>query len=248
MPHCHSHRSHSPRGFSLLLALGLVAAITLAALFSLSYVSQTNEVQGKTRRSKEAFFAAQAGLAEAKERLRILAGPSSTSYTAAMATLGIFPTTDPAHPDPLSPNNEWYQIIPPSAYGLSRVSVTGANSAVDDLLSTPNREMNGPSGAQFADYPSQRNISYRVFLRDDFDEAPPAAQNETQDVNGQVWLVAIGQVTQSGGGSPLQSIVTALVANGTAGGGLQNGTSQRVNNVASADSGAPNGSGAVDLK
>jgi hypothetical protein len=124
--------------------------------------------------------------------------------------------------------------------------VTGANSGIDDLVSGTNKEMNGPSGIRFADYPTQRNVTYRVFLRDDFDEAPPTAQNQTVDSNGQVWLVAIGQVSQANG-TPLQSVVTALVTNGSAGGGLVNGTSQRVTNVATLDSGAPLGAGSVDL-
>ncbi len=63
-----------PRGMTLLIALGVIAVATAATLVSLAIVSQESELQGRERHSREAFFAAEAGLAEGREVLKGAAG------------------------------------------------------------------------------------------------------------------------------------------------------------------------------
>lgn len=235
-------RPTTPRGFSLLLALGMVAAFTVAALLSLAYVSQSNEVQGQARRTKEAFFAAEAGLAEAKERLRILRG-ASPDYNSVMTALGQYPTANADHPQPVGPQNEWYEVIPPTNYGLTRTSAV-APAAIDDGVAGANRELNGPTGAAFTDFPNQANVRFRVFMRDDFDDGV-GVQNQAADANQRVWLVSIGTV-QLATGRPVQAVVTALVENQASSSGRMSGTSQRMTSLTSTEGGLP-GAGAINV-
>ncbi|MGV3619999.1 MAG: hypothetical protein ACO1OB_04230, partial [Archangium sp.] len=83
----------------------------------------------------------------------------------------------------------------------------GAELAMDSNITAAGREFNDAAGARFTDYPQSINVRYRVFLRDDVDEASPSA---TVDSNAQVWLVSIGEV-DIGGGMPIRRVTQALI-------------------------------------
>ncbi|MCL2625698.1 MAG: hypothetical protein FWD46_02635 [Cystobacterineae bacterium] len=59
------------RGFVLLLVLGVVLGLTLAILFSLLTVQKQSDIQGMSKRNKMAQYAAEAGLNEGREILRL---------------------------------------------------------------------------------------------------------------------------------------------------------------------------------
>lgn len=188
-----------PRGFSLLVVMGLLVVLTAAAAGTLAYVAREASLQGNTRREAEAFFAAEAGLAEGRERLRLLAEGIAgfTTYTDVMAML-------PAAPAGIAaPGDVWYSVIPVTPYRLTR----GANAALDDSITTADRELRDLAGVAYGEYPTATNVTYRVFLRDDADESPalPAV-----DANGQVWVVSIGEVT-IGAGQPVRRVTQALI-------------------------------------
>ncbi|HZI13284.1 MAG TPA: hypothetical protein VE153_23080 [Myxococcus sp.] len=194
------------RGIALLMALALIAFITAAAIISLRSVATESTLQSHERRGREAFFAAQAGLAEAREVVRLKLG-TATQFDTVIATLGTRITESGL---PSSDTQPWYEVIPWRPYTLA---ASDAGLGVDPAFSGANREMNGPEGTRIDDYPTGANVRYRVFLVDDEDGTA-----RTSDNNSQVWLVAVGEVAGPTGTQPLRSIVRALISAGTSGG------------------------------
>lgn len=186
----------------MLMAMGLVALVMLAVAASFTIVGREAAVQGDSRRSKQAFFAAEAGLAEARETVRILLGTDST-YNNVIAALGA-PVAEPGV-GAQTAADPWYEVFPGGwqAYTLGP-------TAVDTGVTNADREAVDADGDAFLDYPDQTNVSYRVFLRDDRDDTDQAS-----DANRQVWLIAVGQVTTAGG-RPVRAVVQALISNGNA--------------------------------
>jgi Tfp pilus assembly protein PilX len=193
--------SRSPRGFSLLVVLGVLLLLTAGAAGTLAYIGREATLGGNTRREYEAFFAAEAGLAEGRERVRLLAEGTAgfVSYTSMMGT------TLPVAPAGIAAAGDtWYVVIPQTPYPLSR---TGATPALDPTVTTPDREMTDLNGVALEAYPTAANVRYTVFLRDDVDENPSVP---TSDTNAQVWLVSIGEV-DIGDGQPVRRVTQALV-------------------------------------
>ncbi len=183
------------RGFTLLIALGVVALVTMAVMLSYSVVGREADSQADSRRHKEAFFAAEAGLAEGREAMRLLAG--NVGYGAAMDTLNNSP---PFSEEGLSDNGRpWYELLPGSAPdGWNYLSLTPDTMDPAELA---DRE-----GEAYAEYPTQSNVRYRVFVRDDLD-----GNDGTQDENGQVWVISVGEVLNPNG-RPTRAVVQALIA------------------------------------
>ncbi|MBU8896347.1 hypothetical protein KRR26_12065 [Corallococcus sp. M34] len=225
--HIH-HRAHLQRGFSMLLALGLVALVTTAVMVSLRAVSAEANLQAHERRAREALFAAEAGMAEGRVVVQSLLG-ASNNYTGVIEALGNLRTpgggadgyvNETADGLPSAPGNEWYQVIGRTDYTMSR----GPGAAIDPGVTTANAELMGPTGVAIEDYPEPLGVHYRVFLVDDADEAPTS--NRRVDTNNQVWLVAVGEV-DTPGGMPYRTIIRSLVTNensiGSGGGYCQKG-------------------------
>ncbi|MFT3709135.1 MAG: hypothetical protein QM817_15940 [Archangium sp.] len=183
----------------MLIVMGVLLVATTAAVATLTMIGREAELQGANRRDVEAFFAAEAGLAEGRERLRLLAErtPNFTTYTSIMATLP--PVTGIG-----AAGETWYEVLPATSYPLT---TSGTELALDPNITTAGRELRDSTGARFSDFPTGATVRYRVFLRDDADESTPVA---TADSNGQVWLVAMGEVVVSGG-APVRRVTQALV-------------------------------------
>ncbi|HUM10616.1 MAG TPA: hypothetical protein VLT82_06675 [Myxococcaceae bacterium] len=204
-------KARPPRGATLLLSLGVVTFLTLGALTALNLITAQSDPAGQDRRAKEAFFAAEAGLAEAREwlRLQTAAIPSPQPTNAILAALA--PAADVG-----DASDPWYQIplgSTPDAwvgYVLSRVPDQSGAQALDDRVDTAGLELVASDGRPYASYPDAARVAYRVFLRDDDD----GDGDPTTDANGTVWLIAVGQV-QVGAGVPVQAVVRALVRPGT---------------------------------
>ena len=217
-------RRQHQRGFSLLVATGFMAAMSVAALVSFSVVRNQAEVSGQQRREREAHFAALAGLAEARGLLTTLLPANSTRYTpllqGAMAGLTRIVPGVPVFagvplvsiPNPLSfepsvsANMAWYMLdaLPP----LQPYNLTA--SAVDPFVTKAGTETIAPDGQKIQLYPDQRNVRFSVFLVDNDD----GDGQWDSDSDGRVWLVSVGQVTAAQAGAmPTQVVVRALVTN-----------------------------------
>jgi len=102
------------RGFALIIILGLVGMLTAGAAYTLTSVGREASLQAQLRKSNEAFFAAEAGLSEGRERARLITqrmGNIST-YTPIMADLPL------ASGVAVSPGDVWYDLIPSTPYTL----------------------------------------------------------------------------------------------------------------------------------
>ncbi|MBN8229226.1 hypothetical protein JYK02_17085 [Corallococcus macrosporus] len=184
------------RGFTLLLALGVVAVVTMAVMLSYSVVGREADTQADTRRQKQAFFAAEAGLAEGREAVRLMMTGVGVASTLKLQDYVGTPVTDV--PDLASANPRWYELLPGTAPGKWN----------DYRILTTNLDTTEvPAGV---DYPEQRYVRYRVFVRDDLD----GDNDPDTDSNKQLWILAVGEVT-SANGRPTRSVVQALVTNTT---------------------------------
>jgi hypothetical protein len=195
-------RRPGARGIALMMAVALILFITAATLISLRAVSTESALQGQERRSREAFFAAQAGIAEAREVVRLKLN-GTTDINPVMSDLGA-PVTDAAlqvHP--------FYEVIPWTNYTLAS---TGVELSVDPGVTTANREMVGPDGVRISDFPDASNVRYRVFVVDDEDSNPVRLAGN--DTNGKVWLVSVGEVAGPAGTQPIRSIIRMLITPG----------------------------------
>ncbi|RKH30020.1 hypothetical protein [Corallococcus sp. CA031C] len=188
-------RSHlrQPRGFTLLLALGVVAVVTMAVMLSFSVVGREADSQADTRRQKQAFFAAEAGPAEGREAVRII---MDTNLGATLVLKDALGRDRVELPGMGSANYPWFELLPGDGVdGWNDYSIT-----TDSL-----------DAAEYAgidDYPEQKNVRYRVFVRDDVESDDLFGT----DSNRQLWVISVGEVTNANG-RPTRAVVQALVTN-----------------------------------
>ncbi len=186
-----TRRRKAERGMTMLMALGVVAVVTLAAALSYNIVGREAEVQGDSRRNKQAFFAAEAGLAEARERVRLLLGDDAT-YNGVIGSL-VAATGEPGLGQQ-TPADPWYDVFEDGWQPY-----TLGDDAVADS------EKVDPDNDPVLGFPEHATVRYRVFLRDDHDD-----DDQSVDLNRRVWLVSVGEV-QLPGGRPSRAVVQALV-------------------------------------
>lgn len=221
----------SQRGMTLLIALAVISVVTAATLVSLRVVSQESELQGRERHSREAFFAAEAGLAEGREMLTLLMSKHSSSgdvtsayqdkasnFTDVMFKLGTLMASKPGfntrgevdEANFPGTGHSWYEVLPYTPYTL--LPATGGTSgAVDPTVSLAGKELRDINNKPYLSFPEQRNVSYRVFVHDDEDEGAFVTNDPRIDNNHAVWVVSVGEVRGTGEVVLARSVVRALV-------------------------------------
>ncbi|AEI62640.1 hypothetical protein [Corallococcus macrosporus] len=214
---CHPTRKpasalRAARGFTLLLALGLIALVTAGVLVSLRAVNAESTLQAHERRSREALFAAEAGLAEGRAVvLAMLNAPVSGST--GNYNQDVLPrlqvVAEAGLPDVASGGVPWRELIPQTPYTLAR------GTALDETVTAPSTEINDVEGTPIRAYPEARGVSYRVFVVEDDDDADRDA-----DANGRIWLVSVGEVQPAGTGLPYRTIIRSLLEHTSTQGGL----------------------------
>ncbi|OJH41703.1 hypothetical protein BON30_00175 [Cystobacter ferrugineus] len=213
---------------TLLIALAVISVVTAATLVSLRVVSQESELQGRERHSREAFFAAEAGLAEGREVLTMLLSKHSdfesetsayqgkaSNFTDVMFKLGTLMAAKPGFNNRgevdeanfPGTGRSWYEVIPNTPYTL----LPGTNQAVDPNYSVAGKELRAINNKPYLSYPEQRNVTYRVFVHDDEDEGAFVANDPRIDNNHAVWVVSVGEVRGTGEVVLARSVVRALV-------------------------------------
>ncbi len=191
----------------MLLALGLVAFVTLAVALSLSVVGKETDFQGASRRQREAFYAAEAGLAEARYIVGDILGNSNQVFTTVIGQLGA--PVNVAGIGDSRPNDRWYDVFenPGGAPDGNWRAYTLTGTAIDTTVTTNGRELIDPTGQPYLSFPDHAGVRYRVFLRDDWDDG-----DQETDTNGRVWLISVGEV-QVPNGRPVRAVVQALISN-----------------------------------
>ncbi|WP_095987740.1 hypothetical protein [Cystobacter fuscus] len=213
---------------TLLIALAVISVVTAATLVSLRVVSQESELQGRERHSREAFFAAEAGLAEGREVLTMLLSKHSdfgnensayqgkaSNFTDVMFKLGTLMASKPGYnargevdeANFPGTGRSWYEVIPNTPYTL----LPGAGQAVDPNVSTAAKETRAINNKPYLSFPEQRNVTYRVFVHDDEDEGAFVVNDPRIDNNHAVWVVSVGEVRGTGEVVLARSVVRALV-------------------------------------
>ncbi|GMU04644.1 hypothetical protein [Corallococcus caeni] len=191
------------RGFTLLLALGVVAVVTMAVMLSLSVVGREADTQADTRRQKQAFFAAEAGLAEGREAVRLLMDKVGSNAFVFQDELGAA-VTEPGLGSAADP---WYDVLPapgaPSTDRWNLYQLTTSQLETSEKRAGPG--VDTPNQPYTSDYPEQTRVRYRVFVHNDKDGAAAGT-----DSNHQVWLVSVGEVL-SPNGRPTRAVVQTLV-------------------------------------
>ncbi|MCY1044370.1 hypothetical protein OV208_23830 [Corallococcus sp. bb12-1] len=233
-------RSHprQPRGFTLLLALGVVAVVTMAVMLSFSVVGREADTQSDTRRKKEAFYAAEAGMAEGREKIRLLMtnlGPATLDFNAALGA----PVNEPGLGDPAT--DPWFEVLPGPG-GAGTWNYYGLNA----MMAQPEDLQSGPdslpvASQDYADYPEQNRVRYRVFLRNDKEPLNGTGASPSVDRNRQVWLIAVGEVEGIENSRPTRSVVQALVSQQTKESKYSPGSVQQGGSGGLSDSGNENG-------
>ncbi len=202
---------------SLIIATGFVAMLMLAVMLSLTTLKDEAEIQGDDRRARQAFFAAEAGLAEGREAARLLLG-NDPSFSNAFAKLGNLYAPgsgsggyvkESADGFPSAAGNEWYELLPWTSYTLS----VGAGAALDGTITTADQELTDLNGVTFQSFPTSayQNTRFRVFMRDDDD----GDGDRKVDSNARVWIIAVGEVVAQQGGLPVRAVVQTLVQAGS---------------------------------
>lgn len=200
------------RGMTLVIALGVIAVATAATLVSLRIVSQESQLQGRERHTREAFFAAEAGMAEGREVLSGLMVASATKSDI-LINLGKlrmgqtgFDSTTGWVTETGFPGEFWFEIIPDTRYSL-----LPARGALAASVTTPQQELRDINGRPYISYPEQASVFYRVFVYNDDDGGSPTA-----DKNQSLWMVSVGEVRGGSGEVLTRSVVRALVYAGAA--------------------------------
>ncbi|MFY1824870.1 hypothetical protein ACN47A_03075 [Myxococcus fulvus] len=200
MTHRDLARTRANGGFTLLVALGVVLVVTMAVMLSYRVVGREADTQADARRQKEAFFAAEAGLAEGREAIRMRTSITDETYIATLNTIRLA-GAEVVELGLAGANPPWYELLPASAgdpWNYLRLTP-------GDM---PAHEKQSAGGVAYEDYPVQNNVRYRVFVRDDVDSDP------VSDSNGLIWVAAVGEVLNRDG-RPTRSVVQALIANQT---------------------------------
>ncbi|MBX7097001.1 MAG: hypothetical protein K1X89_04740 [Myxococcaceae bacterium] len=203
-----------------MVAVGTVAVFTMAVLVGYSSSRADAETQTASRYQRQAFFAAEAALAEARGRLTTVVAGAGT-FNSAFVAANI--ATDIGAGSASVPTNDniWYEVLGGSQSGQCIHADSNSPSWCQVDLSYTSTEATAMGfNNRAAALPNPVNIKYRVFLRDDADEGVP---DYTVDANGVARLIAVGEV-QRPNGTVLarQAIVTYIKADGVTVGGPAN--------------------------
>ncbi|WP_141588230.1 hypothetical protein [Myxococcus sp. AB056] len=207
-----AHAAGARRGFTLLLALGLIALVTAGVLVSLRAVTTESTLQSHERRSREALFAAEAGMAEGRAVVLAMmnnpvAGGVGSYSQDVLQRLQV--VAEQGLPDVAAGGVPWRELIPQTPYTLAR------GTAIDDTVPGASVEINDVEGEPIRAYPEARSVSFRVFVVEDDDDA-----DRNADANGRIWLVSVGEVQPPGPGLPYRTIVRSLLEHSSTPGGL----------------------------
>lgn len=205
-----AHR-RGARGIVLLAAIGFLAILGLVVAVSMHMLEAESEIQAQQQKERIAFYAAEAGLAEARAMIRAMWSPAD-GFARVFAELTDESTEAQALRNPTREDDPFnmggacdepgtagvpvipclYQLIPRQNYFL-RVN---ANHGFDGL---------DPESEAF--YPEQDNVTFETFIYDDADRD----NTFTQDANRQFWVVSVGEVAGRPGERPARVTLRALV-------------------------------------
>lgn len=199
-------RRQGERGIALLAAIGFLAILGLVVAISMRMLEAESEIQAQQQKERIAFYAAEAGLAEARAMIRAMWNPTDgfarvfaeLTNESAAAALNVgdsdefnmggacnTPTGAPTVPC-------LYKLSPQQNYFLRN----DATKSFDDI-----------DAALEPYYPEQNNVTFQTFIYDDAD----GDNTFVQDANRQFWVVSVGEVAGRSNERPTRVVLRALV-------------------------------------
>lgn len=200
-------KGRSPRGIALMAALGFLAVLLVGVGVSLHMTSSEIAVQAMQQKEGIAFYAAEAGLSEARSLIRSMWN-STDGFSRVFAQL----TAQSANADALQNKGGT------DDFGMGGNCDTPAgNPSIPCLYEFMPRQpytlrendaqpFFGVTADDSEYYPDHEGVTFHTFIYDDDD----GDNTFTQDANRQFWVVSVGEVA-TGDGRPVRAIVRALV-------------------------------------
>lgn len=202
------------RGIALVAGIGFLAVLGIVAAVSYRMVAGENNIQTQLRKERVAFYAAEAGLAEARAMMR-MQWVASTGFQQVFSDMT---GTSPAGAALNKDGNEFsqhvggdcnkiinnrripclYPLAPEQKYPL-RESMSDTFDGYSDADEEEREKLN-----DF--FPEQDNVFFQTFFYDDDDD-----DDYTSDANRQFWVVSVGEVRGGLLSRPVRVVVRALV-------------------------------------
>ena len=206
-----THRGE--HGIIMLAAIGFLAVLGVVVAISMHMLESESAIQSQQLRERIAFYAAEAGLAEARSMIRAMWHPTD-GFARVFAELTYESAAVGALLNPTAQDDQYhmggacndtlgsgtpvvaclYRLSPRQQYSLR----LDDKKSVDGLKDKNNA---------FAAYPVHDNVSFETFIYDDADQD----NNFAQDSNRQFWVVSVGEVNNGNNKRPTRVTLRALV-------------------------------------
>lgn len=196
-----AHR-RGERGIVLIAAIGFLAILGLVVAISMRMLEAESEVQAQQQKERIAFYAAEAGLAEARSMIRAMWNPTD-GFARVFAELT---NGDPSSAENKGTNDE---------FNMGGVCDTPAGAPTVPCLYVLSPRQNYSIQDNSGDidaaiepyYPEQDNVTFQTFIYDDAD----GDNTFVQDANRQFWVVSVGEVAGRTNERPTRVVLRALV-------------------------------------
>ena len=199
-------------GIIMLAAIGFLAVLGLVVAISMHMLESESAIQAQQLRERVAFYAAEAGLAEARSMIRAMWHPTD-GFARVFAEL----TYENANAESLL-NKE--QNDPYHMGGKCNDTLSGGTPVVaclyrlsprQNYFLRPDEDSDVDGMKELGDnkklYPVHDNVSFETFIYDDADQD----NNFAQDSNRQFWVVSVGEVSNGPNRRPTRVTLRALV-------------------------------------
>ena len=204
-PHRRMNFPRAGRGIALLAAIGFLAVLLVVVGVSMHMLNGESEIQFQQQKERVAFYAAEAGLAEARSMIRAMWSPTD-GFARVFAEL-TNEAADAAINNEVDEFNMGGQCDTPN--GAPTVPCLYRLSPPQNyfLRNDPALPFDALDAALEPYYPEQNNVTFQNFIYDDAD----GDNTFTQDANRQFWVVSVGEVAGKPGERPTRVVLRALV-------------------------------------
>lgn len=207
-----THRGE--HGIIMLAAIGFLAVLGVVVAISMHMLESESAIQSQQLRERIAFYAAEAGLAEARSMIRAMWHPTD-GFARVFAELTYEKATNAEELLNPTAQNDPYHMG-----GACNDTLGGTTAVVACLYRLsprqqyflrPDEDSDVDGMEELKDnkklYPVHDNVSFETFIYDDADQD----NNFAQDSNRQFWVVSVGEVNNGNNKRPTRVTLRALV-------------------------------------
>lgn len=203
------------RGLALVAGIGFLAVLGIVAAVSYRMVAGENNIQTELRKERVAFYAAEAGLAEARSMMRAQWVPATGFQQVFSNMTGTTPADAALNDDDDSEFSRHVGGICNEIQNNRRIPCLYPLTAeqryplrVDSAVIFDGYADADPQEQEKITlfFPDQDNVFFQTFFYDDDDD-----DDYTSDANRQFWVVSVGEVRGGLLSRPVRVVVRALV-------------------------------------